>query len=344
MKPLLIGIDPGSTSAIAIANLNGEIIHLESSKNFPPSEMIKVAVKKGKPVLVASDKQKMPSKVEKFANSLGTGKYQPEKDLSKQRKRELGQGDNLHEIDASASVIHAYNDLKDNIKKLKRIADEQDLRLSKAAKKYFNNEINSLIQNQEEEVQREQNEKLEKSANSTNKVSKEKYVREKEKFKTRINNLQEQVEQLKEDLENEKKLNKKLNKRLDDLREDKRQDILKERELSKKNAKIKEKEEKIDSFKEEIQNSEIREKQYIKAIEIFEKGGVSIPIVEEYKEDFDRVAVETEELKQKYLKNNIPVELTEDLEGAHLGNKMVVENPPEITNFEKLVKNYKDRK
>jgi len=89
-KPLIVGVDPGSTSAVAAVDLECEIELLESGKNFPPREIIQRIIKVGKPVVLASDKGKTPSKVSKISSSLGAKLFEPEEDLSQKKEERTG--------------------------------------------------------------------------------------------------------------------------------------------------------------------------------------------------------------------------------------------------------------
>lgn len=136
-EPLIVGIDPGNTSAVAALNLDGEIELLESRREFPPQEIILELVETGKPVVVACDTRKMPSTVEKIASSLGAERFEPDEDLESRRKKELGKGDNSHEIDAVASAIYAYNNLRRRIQKIETESRESDETPGEVAETYF---------------------------------------------------------------------------------------------------------------------------------------------------------------------------------------------------------------
>ncbi len=136
-KPLIVGIDPGNTSAVAAFNLNGDLELLESKKEFSNDEIITQLISTGKTVVVASDKKNIPSKADKVARSLGARKFEPLKDLSAERKEKIGKGDNSHEVDAYASALYAYNSLNSEIRKIKRYADQNEEYIGDVAKRYF---------------------------------------------------------------------------------------------------------------------------------------------------------------------------------------------------------------
>ncbi|MBC5793067.1 MAG: DUF460 domain-containing protein [Nanohaloarchaea archaeon] len=136
-RPLIVGIDPGNTSAVAALDLEGELVFLESRLEFSRSEIIQKIIEVGHPVVVSCDKADMPSNVEKIASSLGANRFEPEEDLPKQRKEELGRGDNSHEKDAHASALHAYKSLRKQFRKINKRSRENDLRKWDVAKDYF---------------------------------------------------------------------------------------------------------------------------------------------------------------------------------------------------------------
>lgn len=140
-NPLIVGIDPGNTSAVAALNLDKEVELLHSERDLSDSNLIKQLIDTGTPVVITSDKKDMPSKAEKIARSLGAMKFNPEKDLSRSKKKELGFGDNSHEKDAMASAINAYNHLERKIKKLKNRSKDIEMSEEELATKYFSGDL-----------------------------------------------------------------------------------------------------------------------------------------------------------------------------------------------------------
>ncbi len=136
-KPLVVGIDPGNTSAVAALDLEGELVFLESRKEFSRPEIIERIIEEGHPVIVSCDKEEMPSNVEKIASSLGATRFEPEEDLPVQRKEELGIGDNSHEKDAHASALHAYKSLSKQFRKINKRSREKGVRKWDVAKDHF---------------------------------------------------------------------------------------------------------------------------------------------------------------------------------------------------------------
>lgn len=135
-EPIIVGIDPGSTSAVAALNMEGKDLLLKSRREFSRHEIINEIIETGYPVVVATDREEMPSTVEKIASSLGTEKFEPEKNLSRKRKNRLGKGKNSHEKDAYASAIHAFKQMSKTIRKVRNKAERKGER-KKMARRYF---------------------------------------------------------------------------------------------------------------------------------------------------------------------------------------------------------------
>lgn len=112
-KPLLIvGIDPGTTTAYALLDMPGKIIALHSAKELSIDALIAKVTSAGIPVCVGCDKAKVPAFVERFAVQVSARLFSPSEDLRIDEKRALAKGRdfrNNHEMDALASAIFAFN-------------------------------------------------------------------------------------------------------------------------------------------------------------------------------------------------------------------------------------------
>lgn len=58
---LVVGIDPGVTTAYAVVDIDGNFVRAASSKSLDLNSIISDSVALGKVVLVGTDKAKMPS-------------------------------------------------------------------------------------------------------------------------------------------------------------------------------------------------------------------------------------------------------------------------------------------
>ncbi len=134
MKPLsIIGLDPGTTTAGAVLDLNGKVIALFSSKELPLSKIIEKVVGVSLPVVVSTDKAKVPALVEEFSRKMGTKLITPPADLLREEKRkliaekEMKIAENGHEHDALAAALYAYQELLPRLQKIERFISENGL-------------------------------------------------------------------------------------------------------------------------------------------------------------------------------------------------------------------------
>ncbi|WEL23545.1 DUF460 domain-containing protein [Candidatus Nanohalovita haloferacivicina] len=339
-KPLIIGIDPGSTSAVAAINLQGEIKLLHSSKNFPPSQIIEKIIETGKPIVVTSDKAKMPSKVDKIASSLGAETYVPDRDLEQDKKKELGHGENSHEIDAAASAINAYNNMQREIRKIEKFSNELEEEKTVIADRYFSNQP---IRQQNQENKEEQEQEPQKINVEESRPEKEEVDPEKERMEAKIQNLEEQVNELKSEMGEMEAENDRLRGKVDKIKEEDRQEVLKEQEITKREAKLKKKNSRIQELEEKLEKTEIREEQYKKALKKLSNGGELIEIVTHRTDQVpDKSLTRSEELKEKLEARGFNIRHVEEVEAVELERYAVVEEFPKAKNFRKVIDEYRE--
>ncbi|WP_254542969.1 DUF460 domain-containing protein [Halomarina pelagica] len=120
---VLVGIDPGTTTAVAVVGLGGEVLDVLSTRTADTAEVIEWIVERGRPIVVAADVTPMPETVEKIRRSFDAAAWTPERDLpidSKQhRTREIGY-DNDHERDAMAAALFAFDHHEDQFERIAR--------------------------------------------------------------------------------------------------------------------------------------------------------------------------------------------------------------------------------
>jgi predicted RNase H-like nuclease (RuvC/YqgF family) len=128
---LIVGIDPGTTTAIAALDLDGNLLHLQSSRQMTMGDVIEAMYKVGKPLIIASDVQEMPYTVEKIRRSFSAVAYTPKQDMSVETKMERTspfQYANDHERDALSAALDAYRQYRHKFQNLiKRIPPGHDL-------------------------------------------------------------------------------------------------------------------------------------------------------------------------------------------------------------------------
>ncbi|NIM46944.1 MAG: DUF460 domain-containing protein [Candidatus Aenigmarchaeota archaeon] len=109
-KPLIVGLDVGTTTGLSIHDLKKNLLYLKSRKHFSTSNIIKRIMVFGRPLIIATDKQKVPSKIKKIASSFNAKVFRPDHDLTieeKERIVNISMKD-THERDALAASLFAF--------------------------------------------------------------------------------------------------------------------------------------------------------------------------------------------------------------------------------------------
>jgi len=128
---LIVGIDPGTTTAVAALDLDGNLLHLASSRQMNMGDVVESLCRVGKPLIIASDVQEMPHSVEKIRRAFSAVAYTPKQDVSVETKVELTAAfpyGNDHERDALSAALDAHRQYRHKFQNLlKRIPPGHDL-------------------------------------------------------------------------------------------------------------------------------------------------------------------------------------------------------------------------
>ncbi|THE65372.1 DUF460 domain-containing protein [Salinadaptatus halalkaliphilus] len=107
---VVVGIDPGTTTAVAIVSLEGEVLDVWSSRTSDTADVIEWIVERGRPIVIAADVTPMPETVEKFRRSFDAAGWTPQTDLpvdEKQHRTREHPYDDDHQRDAMAAALYA---------------------------------------------------------------------------------------------------------------------------------------------------------------------------------------------------------------------------------------------
>ena len=118
---IIVGIDPGTTTAYAIMNLRTLKVYFNSERELGINELIRKIFNHGFVVAVGSDKKPCPVLVEKFASKTGSKLIVPKENLNEDDKKRLSRGfkfKNSHERDAIAALNYAFKTLKPLLRKI----------------------------------------------------------------------------------------------------------------------------------------------------------------------------------------------------------------------------------
>ncbi len=112
---VIAGIDPGTTTAIAILDLDGNLKSITSSRVFSFSDIVEHVSDSGDPLVIATDVVPTPATVEKVKRVFNAVLYTPSGDISTDEKINLARRfayANDHERDAIAAALLAFNSYK----------------------------------------------------------------------------------------------------------------------------------------------------------------------------------------------------------------------------------------
>jgi len=120
---VVVGIDPGTTTAVAIVGLSGEVLDIHSTRTADTAAVIEWIVERGRPLLVAADVTPMPETVEKIRRSFDAAGWTPDSDLpvdEKQHRTRDQTYENDHERDAMAAALSAFDAHADQFERIAR--------------------------------------------------------------------------------------------------------------------------------------------------------------------------------------------------------------------------------
>lgn len=131
MRPkLIVGVDPGTTSAFAAIGLDKRVVKIWSKRDAGREELIEALRETGDPVIIATDVNVAPDFVLKVASAFNARLFLPARDMSEGEKKHLTRGyyfANTHEMDALASALKAYHSVENVLRKVERILRERGL-------------------------------------------------------------------------------------------------------------------------------------------------------------------------------------------------------------------------
>jgi hypothetical protein len=109
-KPLIVGVDIGVTTGLAIYDSNRNLLYVGSKRNISIDNLIREISFYGKPLIIATDKKRIPQPVSKIAASFNCKTFNPDHDLTVEEKDEIVRIPikDIHEKDALAAATFAY--------------------------------------------------------------------------------------------------------------------------------------------------------------------------------------------------------------------------------------------
>jgi len=206
---IIAGIDPGTTTGYAILDINGRLVKKDSSKQLDLNNIISKITNYGKVIAVGTDKKKIPSFIEKFAVKTGAKIILPKEDLKVMDKKETTakyNAKNDHEMDALASALFAFKELRTLLKKV-------DVFARNHKKEHYSEKIKEIVISKDVSINSALN-IIEKPLNKKEKIIKE--ITDKKEFREKdFIELYSKLKSIRKINQLLKKSNKKLRKELE---------------------------------------------------------------------------------------------------------------------------------
>ncbi len=120
---IIVGIDPGTTTAVAVLTLFGELRKLHSSRTISIPEVIEMIAEEGRPLIIASDVFPTPNAVEKIRRAFNAVLGTPLDMIATEDKIEFAKNyeySNAHERDAIAAAVSVYRRNRNKFEQIKR--------------------------------------------------------------------------------------------------------------------------------------------------------------------------------------------------------------------------------
>ncbi|MDP2766267.1 MAG: DUF460 domain-containing protein [Candidatus Methanoperedens sp.] len=120
---IIVGIDPGTTTATAVLTLEGELRMLHSGRTISIPDVIEMIAEQGRPLIIASDVFPTPNAVEKIRRAFNAVSGSPDDVLTAEDKIEFAAPygySNSHERDAIAAAVSVYRKNKNKFEQIKK--------------------------------------------------------------------------------------------------------------------------------------------------------------------------------------------------------------------------------
>jgi hypothetical protein len=132
-RPIIVGYDPGMTSAFAALDLKGNLLAAQGQREWAGSAVAQAVREVGQPLLIAVDRANASDSAEKLAARFGCSIWSPDKDLGVAEKAEAVKqlvaeefrksgketpSYSIHEKDALAAAIFAYKSFAGQFSKI----------------------------------------------------------------------------------------------------------------------------------------------------------------------------------------------------------------------------------
>ena len=227
---VVVGVDPGTTTAAAVVGLDGELLDVYSSRTSDQAGVIEWLIERGRPVVVGADVTPMPETVEKFRRSFDAAGWTPERDLpvdeKKHRTRETAY-DNDHERDAIAAALYAFDAHESQFERVaEKVPPRHEVGPVVARVVAGEESVESVLR----DIEREDDPDAEESTHQPRELTDDE--KEIKRLQARIDRLESHVEGLETTIQRKDDELAEKDKQLEKARQEGRREVRKDREVT----------------------------------------------------------------------------------------------------------------
>ncbi len=137
-KYIIVGVDPGISTGVAILDLNGNIVDLFTKRWLSRNQLSRILYTYGKPVLIATDVYPPATYVKKLSASLNAHLYSPQRVISIQEKRDIASQisekygirvRDSHQRDALSAAYKCYQYYRIKFEQVEKEAEKYGIRI-----------------------------------------------------------------------------------------------------------------------------------------------------------------------------------------------------------------------
>ncbi|MFC7212241.1 DUF460 domain-containing protein [Natronoarchaeum sp. GCM10025321] len=253
---VIVGIDPGTTTAVAVVSLDGDLLDVLSTRTADTAAVIEWIIERGRPVVLAADVTPMPETVEKIRRSFDAAPWTPDTDLpidTKQHRTRDHSYNNDHERDAMAAALFAFDDHEDQFRRIARKVPSAFERGEVTAEVVRNDEsVETVIQRLRED---EEEEIAESEHTPRELTDDEKRIRDLER---QVERLEEHVESLEGTITEKDDRIEELESELSDARREERREARERRDVTRLQRKNERLERQVEDAEERAEDIEAK--------------------------------------------------------------------------------------
>ena len=228
---VFVGIDPGTTTAVGLVDLDGRVLDTWSSRTANTADVIEWIIERGQPVVIAADVTPMPETVEKIRRSFEAAGWVPGSDLpvdEKLHRTREEPTENDHERDALAAALFARDDHAAQIERIvEKVPRELDRETVIARVITEDTTVETVVDDMTED---ESAPEPEPGPEPRELTEEERRIRD---LESQVDRLQSYVEDLEERLEEKDATLQEYEEELSEARREERREARKRREVSK---------------------------------------------------------------------------------------------------------------